>query len=326
MKKTACSVFVASLAIAAIALAAGCVDQHPEEPRNPGAAETTGAEIPQATDADSKTADNSAPPDSEPESGLRIVATSMATVEIMDRLGVDLIGVPHSNLTKAPERYKDVPEIGMPMSPDIELIRSMSPGIVLSPTSLEPDLRPKYEAAGLDFYFLDLKSVDGMYRSIAELGEMTGTSERAAELTAEYEKFKQDLAAARDGQERPKALVLMGLPGSYVVATENSYVGNLVSMAGCENVYAGETEEFIAANTEDMLGRDPDIILRAAHALPDDVVEMFAGEFAQNDIWKHFRAVTDGKVYDLPYEQFGMSATFLYPEALKTLDSMVYGG
>jgi iron complex transport system substrate-binding protein len=292
---------------------AGCVDQHPESSADTG------------TSDERTIADADVPLSPEGDGVLRIVATSMATVDIMDKLEVDLIGVPHSNLTEAPERYKDTPEIGMPMSPDIELIRSMSPDIVLSPTSLEPDLRPKYEAAGLECYFLDLKSVDGMYRSIEELGEMTNRSERAAELTAGYEKFKEDFASSHEGKERPKALVLMGLPGSYVVATENSYVGNLVGMAGCENVYAGETEEFIAANTEDMLGRDPDIILRAAHALPDDVVKMFAEEFAENDIWKHFRAVEEGRVYDLPYEQFGMSATFLYPEALKTLDEMVYG-
>jgi iron complex transport system substrate-binding protein len=300
---------------AVVMMGAGCVDQHPGGAAASGGAGTSGAGV--------TIAGGEVPGDA--GGGMRIVATSMATVEIMDRLGVDLIGVPHSNLTKTPERYSDVPEIGMPMSPDIELIRSMSPDIVLSPTSLEPDLRPKYEAAGLDCYFLDLKSVDGMYRSIEELGEMTDRRDEARALAAEYDDFLVDYAEGREGETPPRALVLMGLPGSYVVATENSYVGDLVRMAGCENVYSGETEEFIAANTEDMLGRDPDIILRAAHALPDDVVEMFAEEFAENDIWKHFRAVEEGRVYDLPYEQFGMSATFLYPKALETLDGMVRG-
>ena len=42
----------------------------------------------------------------------------------------------------------------------------------------------------------------------------------------------------------------MGLPGSYIVATENSYVGSLVEMAGGQNVYAGTDEEFLSANTE----------------------------------------------------------------------------
>jgi iron complex transport system substrate-binding protein len=298
----ACIVIITS----SITLATGCVDQHPDSAAGVAAAEIPGAETPGG-------------------GGLRIVATSMATVEIMDRLGVDLVGVPHSNLTEAPARYEGVPEVGMAMSPDIELIRSMAPDWVFSPSSLEPDLRPKYEAAGLACYFLDLKSVDGMYRSIAEIGEMTGRRDEARALADGYEDFLAGYAAGRGGETPPRALVLMGLPGSYVVATERSYVGDLVRMAGCENVYADETEEFIAANTEDMLARDPDVILRAAHALPDDVVEMFAEEFAENDIWKHFRAVQEGRVYDLPYEQFGMSATFLYPEALETLDGMVRG-
>ncbi|MDR1043406.1 MAG: ABC transporter substrate-binding protein, partial [Clostridiales Family XIII bacterium] len=237
------------VAVAMLALATGCVDQHPDDAAVAAAAETSGPGVAVAGDAASGGAVSGG--------DMRIIATSMATVEIMDKLGVDLIGVPHSNLTKAPERYKDVPEIGMPMSPDIELIRSMAPDVVLSPTSLEPDLRPKYEAAGLDCYFLDLKSVDGMYRSIEELGEMTDRRDEARALVAAYDDFLADYAAGREGETPPRALVLMGLPGSYVVATENSYVGDLVRMAGCGNVYAGETEEFIAANTEDMLGRDP---------------------------------------------------------------------
>ena len=36
-----------------------------------------------------------------------------------------------------------------------------------------------------------------------------------------------------------KFTILMGLPGSYIIATENSYVGSLVELAGGENVYAG---------------------------------------------------------------------------------------
>ena len=70
---------------------------------------------------------------------------------------------------------------------------------------------------------------------------------------------------------------------------------------------------------------DRDIILRTAHALPDQVMAMFADEFATNDVWKHFRAVKEGRVYDLPYDQFGMSATFNYPDALQTLQPMLYG-
>ena len=61
------------------------------------------------------------------------------------------------------------------------------------------------------------------------------------------------------------------------------------------------------------------MILRAAHALPDQVVEMFKEDFETNDIWQHFQAVEEGRVYDLTYEYFGMSANFNYPQALEEL-------
>ena len=123
---------------------------------------------------------------------------------------------------------------------------------------------------------------------------------------------------------RDRVMILMGLPGSYIIATENSYVGSLVAMAGGENVYAGTDQEFLTVNTEDMKTKEPDIILRAAHALPDQVVEMFKKDFEENDIWQHFEAVKNGRVYDLSYELFGMSATFRYPEALEELQPLLY--
>ena len=116
----------------------------------------------------------------------------------------------------------------------------------------------------------------------------------------------------------------MGLPGSYIIATPNSYVGNLVELAGGENVYADSTEEFLTVNTEDMKTKEPDVILRAAHALPDQVIEMFDEDFKTNDIWQHFEAVKAGRVYDLSYDKFGMSATFAYPEALEELEPLLY--
>ena len=208
----------------------------------------------------------------------------------------------------------------------MEIVGSLSPDWILSPNSLENDLKPKYEALNCEYAFMNLKSVQGMYRSIQELGEIFGCQDKASELTSEFTDFYQKFQEQVAGKKRPKVMVLMGLPGSYVIATENSYVGSLVELAGGENVYTGSTEEFLTVNTEDMKTKEPDVILRAAHALPDQVAEMFAKDFRENDVWKHFDAVKQGHVYDLPYETFGMSATFDYPTALEQLQPMLYGG
>ncbi|WP_253288936.1 heme ABC transporter substrate-binding protein IsdE [Eubacterium sp. MSJ-13] len=249
----------------------------------------------------------------------RIIATSPAIADICDRLNIDLAGVCSSTVSTIPSRYKNVKKIGTAMSPDMEIVSSVQPDWILSPSSLQSDLKPKYEAIDTEWAFLNLKSVQGMYRSIQELGIIFDREKEADSLINEFVTFYKKYKSENKTKSRPKVLILMGLPGSYIIATSNSYVGNLVELAGGENVYSDTKQEFLTVNTEDMKKKEPDIILRAAHAMPEQVIKMFNDDFKKNDIWKHFKAVKEGRVYDLSYDKFGMSATFKYKEALAEL-------
>ncbi len=283
-------------------ICSGCVNQHPENESHNG----------EALPAD-----------------YRIAATSVATCEILEALGVEsehVVGIPHSDAYTIPEPYENATSLGSPMAPDMEILKSLSVDYVLTPNSLEGELKPQYKNIGVKSYFLNLKSVDGMYDSIREIGELLGKTEQAEKLCAEYEQFKADFAEQNHRDDPPKVLILMGLPGSYVVATESSYVGSLVKLAGAENIYGdGDGTDFLNVNVEDMLSRKPDIILRTSHAMPEQVAIMFEEEFKNNNIWKHFDAVKNGKVYDLDNEKCGMSATFRYKDALEDLKSILYG-
>ena len=254
----------------------------------------------------------------------RIIGTSPAIADVCDRLELDLVGVCESSLSVIPDRYAQSQKIGTAMSPDMEIVASLSPDWILSPVSLQSDLQPKYDAIGSQWAFLNTRSVQGLYRSVRELGLIFDRQKQAQEMVDEFTEYYVSLRERRKDKRKPRVMILMGLPGSYIIATENSYVGSLVELVGGENVYAGTGEEFLTVNTEDMKTKEPDVILRAAHALPDQVVEMFAKDFATNDIWKHFKAVQEGRVYDLTYDHFGMSAKFNYPEAVEELMPLLY--
>ena len=256
----------------------------------------------------------------------RIISTSVVISEILDHLDIDtVVGVPKSDTYQVPKRYESVDTIGAPMSPDMEIVSSLEPTCILSPISLEGSLLEKYEAIKVDSYFVNLSSTKGMFESIEELGERFEKQSEASKLIEEYENFMEEYKSKNAGDNVPKVLVLMGLPGSYVVATEASYAGSLVKLAGGKNVYEEETvEPFLNINPEDMVDRDPDIILLTSHALPEQVEKMFEEEFANNDIWKHFRAVVEEKIYSLDHEKFGMSANFKYKDALADLEEILY--
>ena len=202
------------------------------------------------------------------------------------------------------------------MSPDMEIVSSLNPDWILAPSSLETDLKSKFEELkNTEYAFLNLRSVQGMYRSVQELGEIFGKQQEAEKMTKEFTTFYKSYTKRNKNKKHPKVLVLMGLPGSYVIATENSYVGSLVKLAGGENVYQNTDQEFLTVNTEDMKKKEPDIIVRAAHALPDQVTKMFNEDFD---------AVKNKRVYDLTYEYFGMSANFKYKKALSELEKDFY--
>ncbi|HIW33341.1 MAG TPA: heme ABC transporter substrate-binding protein IsdE [Candidatus Paenibacillus intestinavium] len=253
----------------------------------------------------------------------RIVSTTVAITEILAELDLNVVGIP-STAKSLPERYSEAVKIGNPMSPDMELVKSLKATHVLSVTTLQHDLEDTFKGLGIEARFLDFTSIEDMKNEITKLGAEFNRVEQARTLVASYDKKIDDIKADVAGQQAPSVLILMGIPGSYLVATENSYIGDLVKQLGGANIVTDSKVEFVSANTEYLHQGNPDVILRAAHGMPEEVIEMFDAEFKQNDIWKHFNAVKDERVYDLPEDFFGTTGNLAADEALDILAEMLY--
>lgn len=252
-----------------------------------------------------------------------IIATTVAVTEIMDALEIDLIGVPTS-YKDLPTRFDGITEVGNPMSPDMELIMSLQPKEVMSVTTLKYDLESVFADAGIQTTYVNLESIDRMYDEIMKLGQTYNREKQAEAIVQKFEDKQMEIAEKTANQEAPKVLILMGVPGSYLVATDRSYIGDLVEKVGGINVFSNEKVEYLASNTEHLQQADADIILRAAHGMPEEVVKMFDEEFKENDIWKHFKAVENDRVYDLEETLFGTTGNLAAPEALDVLYDLFY--
>ncbi|WP_318617266.1 heme ABC transporter substrate-binding protein IsdE [Sporosarcina sp. YIM B06819] len=253
----------------------------------------------------------------------RIVATTVALTEIMDALELDLVGIP-SSYKDLPKRYEGAKEVGNPMSPDMEMLLSLKPTEILSVTTLQYDLQEMFDERNIDMTYVDLESIDAMHSEILKLGEKYDRQAQAQAIVDQFEEKVVEIEQTVEGKEQPSVLILMGIPGSYLVATEHSYIGDLVKRSGGKNVITGEDVEFLSSNTEYLQQAKPDIILRAAHGMPDEVVKMFDDEFRTNDVWKHFEAVKNDRVYDLDELLFGTTGNLAAVEALDELQKMLY--
>ncbi|HDE0344268.1 TPA: heme ABC transporter substrate-binding protein IsdE [Staphylococcus aureus] len=254
----------------------------------------------------------------------RIVPTTVALTMTLDKLDLPIVGKPTSYKT-LPNRYKDVPEIGQPMEPNVEAVKKLKPTHVLSVSTIKDEMQPFYKQLNMKGYFYDFDSLKGMQKSITQLGDQFNRKAQAKELNDHLNSVKQKIEnKAAKQKKHPKVLILMGVPGSYLVATDKSYIGDLVKIAGGETVIKVKDRQYISSNTENLLNINPDIILRLPHGMPEEVKKMFQKEFKQNDIWKHFKAVKNNHVYDLEEVPFGITANVDADKAMTQLYDLFY--
>lgn len=253
-----------------------------------------------------------------------VVAGTMVVADILDKLEIDsVVGVPTSTV-ELPVRYKDATEIGNAMNPDMEVVKSLKPDVFISVTTLEYDLKPAVKNINVEGQYLDLQGVTQMQQTILALGKEFDREEQAQKLVASFDAKLAALKEQTAHKTKPKVLAVLGVPGSYLVATEHSYIGSLIEAAGGENAIQGPSEEYLASNTEYLQQSKPDIILRMAHGMPDEVMAMFDKEFKTNTVWKHFDAVKQGRVYDLEEPLFQTTANLQLGDALDELYRIFY--
>lgn len=253
-----------------------------------------------------------------------VVASSVAIVEILDAMGVPMVGVPTSSY-ELPESVVDATRIGNPMSPDIEVIASLEPDVVVSVDSLSADLTDQFKVLGADVVFANLSSYQGVKDTIISLGDYFGLKEKAAELIAGFEAKEAGIAASVEGKEAPTVLIIFGAGTSFMSASEDTYVGDLVKRVGGVNIITDAPSAFSPVDMEYLAAQNPDFILFMSHANPQDSLEAFKTEVESNPAWDNFEAVQNDRLIALENGYFGMSANLLATDAMEKLVDILYG-
>lgn len=252
-----------------------------------------------------------------------VVASSVAIVEILDAMNIPMVGVPTSSYI-LPESVADATEIGNPMSPDMEVITSLEPDYIISVNSLEADLGDQFKATGATTYFADFSSYDGLKTTITDLGALFGTEDAASAVIAGLEEKEANVEAEVEGKEAPTVLIIFGAGDSFMAASDSTYVGDLVRLAGGVNVVTDAPSGFSPIDMEYLAEQNPDYILLMAHANPEESLKALQNEFDTNEAWQNFDAVTNDRVYALETGYFGMSANLQAGDALEKLVEILY--
>ena len=253
-----------------------------------------------------------------------VVATSVAVTEILDALGVKVSGVPSTSY-ELPESTEGAVEIGNPMSPDLEIIKSLNPTVVVSVDTLGSDYMELFTQNNIPSEFVSLESLDGLKDAISLLGERFNKKEEAEVLLTDLEDKEIEVKKKAETIENPDILLLFAAPGSTMIATSKSYIGSLVELVGGRNIVEDNSTSFTTYNKEDLAMLNPDKILVMVHALPEETKAALEAEMASDSAWQNINAVKDGNVIYLDSEYFGMSAKLNVIEGLDILSDIVHG-
>lgn len=231
----------------------------------------------------------------------RVVVTTVGLADIFAKLDIPVVGVPTTTAILAASQKK-LPKVGDHVTPNFEKIISLKPDVVYVDASLVSDYRPKLQAHKIRVVGVDMGTAAKQNKAILHFGKLFKRTTQARQLV-------QKLRIPTAHPKHPvSVLVLLGMPGGQsMVATSQSYVGDLVVRAGGKLIQDDQRSAYTILNSETILKTQPQVIIRVAHAMPEIVQQQFNDEF-KTGIWPRLPAVQKHQVYDGRAPKFSPSA------------------
>ncbi len=184
-----------------------------------------------------------------------------------------------------------------------EVVIDQEPDLVLgevdnlSRDTLEAVGIPLMEEPAMCAEGIDEPGFDDVWDQLATYGEVFDRADEAAAATAELEQRVAELTAAPSARPRTSAVLYPTVGGgvTYAYGTR-SMAHPLLEAAGLENVFADTDERVFEVTREELLGRDPDVlVLLHSAGDPDGVVEAVTSLPGAENI----AAVRDGNLMPL---------------------------
>lgn len=164
----------------------------------------------------------------------RIVSLAPAITDSLLALGLGerLVGV--SNLCDSPAIAR-LPRVGTMVAPSFDAIAALRPDAVVAVEGpLRDEVLQRLRTQGVRAYAPRVETVSDVKRALPLLASLGGRPAAASELSASIDQGLSRIARALEGRARPRVVAVCSQE-PLVVAAPSSWVGELLSLAGCEN-------------------------------------------------------------------------------------------
>ncbi|MDD5541911.1 MAG: cobalamin-binding protein [Acidobacteriia bacterium] len=230
-----------------------------------------------------------------PANPRRIVSLAPSVTETLYALGAGDRVIARTDYCDYPPQVRRKPSIGGVINPNVEMIVSLRPDLVIgTPEINKIEVADQLARFHIPLYGVHARSLDDVLSSLKDLGALLGTSGQAVEVVRSLEARRDAVVRRVAGHPRPRVLYLVwyhpiSVPG------KNSFITSLITLAGGQSISADLKQDWAQMSLEEIVRRDPEVILipRSNEGLPvSKQLKQWAG-------WDSTTAVRTQKVYEV---------------------------
>jgi iron complex transport system substrate-binding protein len=250
----------------------------------------------------------------------RIVVMAPAAAEMLEAIGAigSVVGI--GDFVREPLSISGLPRIGAYDSPNVERVLELGADLLITASAeASATSHRRLESLGLRVLALDTSTYDGVFASLARVGEAVGRPEEAESVAREIRESLESIGRRVEGLPRPKVLFVVGRDPAYV-AGPGSHVDEMIALAGGTNVAHDAGPPYPRMSMEAILERMPDVIVDTSDNRPDAPRGRHAGQWAQ---WEFLPAVRDGRVYQVDPERLVIPGIRL-PEMTELMGRLIH--
>lgn len=212
-----------------------------------------------------------------------------------------------------------LPSIGGGLTPSVEWLASQKPDAVISwPDRGSRSLVIQLQGVGIRVYGVATDTIADTYRAITFLGGLLGAQHAADSLLHSMQSHLDSVRAFNATLKRVRVAYVVSVSPATVVGP-HTFIDELINIAGGENVFADFNKQYAEASLEEIIRRDPDIIIVAREEPFDANVEL-----SKLPGWRDLRAVKTKHAHHVDADQFNRSGP-LMPQAARTLSDLFAG-
>jgi iron complex transport system substrate-binding protein len=233
-----------------------------------------------------------------------VAALSPTTVEFVYAVGGT--SVTRSKSVQYPEAAKSATDIGPSYQPNLELVVSENPDLIIADSMLQPQLVQDLEALGVPLVYAGVGTWDDIITGLELVGQVLDKQTEAQTAISDLEGVKSDIVSQLPGTG-PKVLILNGTPDDFYAAKPESYVGALSDILGVTNVAEGAPDVgqfpgYTKLGIESIVADAPDVILAISAGPPGG--QTITDALSADAAWATVPAVANGRVYEISVELY----------------------